>query len=78
MTNEARKRITSDFDAELYRALHLKSAETEKSVSYLVNDAVKMALSEDADDVLVFEARGPEPDYAFETVNNDLLSRGKS
>lgn len=77
MTNEALKRTTIYFDAELHRALRLKAVETEKSVSDLVNDAVRMAFSEDADDVLAFEAREPEPDYSFEVVLKDLRRRGK-
>ena len=55
-----------------------KSAETERSISALVNDAVKMSLAEDADDLAVFEARAAEPDLRFEDVIKDLRKRGKS
>ncbi len=77
MANEALKRTTVYFNAEMHRALRLKSVETEQSMSDLVNDAVRMALSEDADDVLAFEAREPEPDYSFERVLKDLRRLGK-
>jgi hypothetical protein len=43
----------------------------------LVNDAVKLSLSEDADDLAAFEARSAEPNLRFEDVVKDLRKRGK-
>ena len=74
---DSTKRATVYFDAEIHRALRLKAAETERSVSDLVNDAVKTSLAEDAEDVTAFELREPEPDLPFETVVKDLKRRGK-
>jgi len=71
------KRATVYFDAEIHRALRLKAAETERSVSDLVNDAVKASLAEDAEDLTAFELREPEPDLPFESVVKDLKRRGK-
>ena len=71
------KRATVYFDPALHRALRLKAAETERSISALVNEAVKAALSEDVDDLEAFELREKEPDYAFEDVVRDLRRRGK-
>lgn len=71
------KRATVYFDAEIHRALRLKAAETERSVSELVNDAVRASLAEDAEDLTAFELREPEPDLPFETVVKDLKRRGK-
>ena len=71
------KRATVYFDPALHRALRLKAAETERSISALVNEAVKAALSEDVDDLEAFELRENEPDYAFEDVVRDLRRRGK-
>ena len=73
----ATKRATVYLDSQIHRALRLKSAETERSISELVNDAVKMSLSEDADDIAVFEARAGEPNLRFEDVVKDLRKRGK-
>lgn len=64
-------------DATVHRALRLKAAETDQSVSVLVNDAVKLSLAEDADDLETIAARAPEPSLAFETVVRDLRRRGK-
>ena len=77
MPEQAQKRATVYFDPALHRALRLKAAETDCSVSDLVNDAVRQALAEDADDFAAFEAREGEADYLFEDVVKDLKRRGK-
>jgi hypothetical protein len=71
------KRATIYFDPDLHRALRLKAAETEQSVSELVNLAVKLTLAEDVEDLAAFEARAHEPNLPFEEVLNDLRQRGK-
>jgi hypothetical protein len=71
------KRATIYFDPSLHRALRLKAAETDSSISDLVNLAVRATLAEDAVDFEAFEAREKEPDYAFESVVKDLKRRGK-
>ena len=77
MRKIAQKRATVYFDPHLHRALRLKAAETDRSISELVNEAVKAALAEDADDIEAFEDREKEPEYAFEDVVKDLKRRGK-
>jgi len=77
MSESAQKRATVYFDPYLHRALRLKAAATDRSISELVNDAVKAALAEDASDIEAFEIREKEPDYAFEDVVKDLKRRGK-
>ncbi|MCK9378429.1 MAG: hypothetical protein M0P73_20105 [Syntrophobacterales bacterium] len=71
------KRATIYFDPDLHRALRLKAAETDQSVSDLVNRAVKLSLAEDVEDLAAFEARTHEPDLPFEDVLKDLRQRGK-
>jgi len=71
------KRATVYFDATIHRALRLKAAETEKSVSDLVNEAVRQSLAEDLEDLAAFEERASEPDLSFEDVLKDLKRRGK-
>jgi hypothetical protein len=77
MSETAQKRATVYFDPYLHRALRLKAAATDRSISELVNDAVKATLAEDASDIEAFEIREKEPDYAFEDVVKDLKRRGK-
>lgn len=64
-------------DPELHRALRIKAAETDRSISDLVSDAVRSALAEDAEDLLAFEERASEPDLLFETVVRALKADGK-
>ena len=71
------KRATVYFDPEVHRALRLKSAETDRSLSDLVNEAVRDSLIEDAEDLEAFEQRGSEPSLAFEDAVKDLRRRGK-
>ena len=73
----AQKRATVYFDADLHRALRIKAAETDRSISELINEAVKLALAEDAEDLAVFEDRAAEPNLPFEDVVKDLKRRGK-
>ena len=58
-------------------ALRLKAAETDQSVSDLVNDAVRLALAEDADDLAAFRERAKEPTLVFEDFVADLKRRGR-
>jgi hypothetical protein len=71
------KRATIYLDADLHRAARVKAAETETSVSDLVNAALRRSLAEDADDLGAFRARAKEPDLDFEAVVQDLRRRGK-
>ena len=75
--SEEPKRATVYFDPEIHRALRLKAAETDRPISDLVNDAVKLALAEDAEDLSTFEDRARERNLPFESVVKDLKKRGK-
>jgi hypothetical protein len=76
MTTKSR-RTTVYFDPALHRALRLKAAETDQSLSDLVNAAVRETLAEDSEDLEAFEARSSEPSLSFEDVLKDLKRRGK-
>jgi plasmid stability protein len=71
------KRATVYFEPEIHRALRLKAAATDRSISDMVNDAVKLALAEDAEDLTAFEERAKEKSVDFETVMRSLRRRGK-
>lgn len=74
--NNTQKRATVYFEAGLHRALRLKSAATDRSLSEIVNEAVKFSLAEDAEDLAAFEERAKEPNLAFEDVLKDLKRSG--
>jgi predicted transcriptional regulator len=71
------KRTTIYLEPELHRALKIKAAETDRSISELVEEAVRSSLAEDAEDLAAFEERGGEPDLPFEQVVKDLRRRGR-
>jgi hypothetical protein len=69
-------RTTVYLKPKIYRALKIKGATTDRSVSKLVNAAVVEALREDALDLEAFEKRAKEPARPFEKVLEDL-KRGR-
>jgi plasmid stability protein len=71
------KRSTVYFDEDLHAALRLKAVHTHRSVSDIVNDAVRLALAEDQEDLAVFQERAGEPTLSYEELLNDLKSHGK-
>ena len=71
------KRATVYFDADVHRVLRLKAAQADKSVSDLVNDAVRFSLAEDAEDIAAFEERKKEKSISFEDALKKLRARGK-
>lgn len=71
------KRTTIYFDPLLHKALRVQSAETDRSISDLVNEAVRLSLAEDLEDIAAFAERAHEPDLPFADVLRDLQQRGK-
>ncbi|MGH9682610.1 MAG: CopG family transcriptional regulator [Candidatus Acidiferrales bacterium] len=68
----ASQRKTVYFSPELFRALKVKAAMTDRSLSDLVNEAVQHSLREDAIDVRALRHRAKEPGRAFSKVVRDL------
>ncbi len=75
--NTKTKRATIYLDSELHKALRIKAAETERSISELVNNAIKYSLAEDSIDLAAFDERKDEPVVAFEDVLKKLKKNGK-
>jgi plasmid stability protein len=72
------KRSTIYLDPDLHRALRIKAIHTHRSMSDLVNDAVRMALREDQEDLAAFEKRAGEPTMTYEELLQDLRAHGKT
>jgi hypothetical protein len=77
MTSHTSKRATVYFEPALHQAVRLKAAQTDRSVSQIVNDAVRMALREDQEDLQAFEDRVAEPEMSYEALLKDLKAHGK-
>jgi plasmid stability protein len=71
------KRSTIYFEPELHKALRLKAASTHRSISDLVNEAVRQALQEDQEDLIAFDERKTEPTLTYEELLNDLKAHDK-
>lgn len=75
--NEPARRSTVYLDPALHRALRIKAVHTRRSMSELVNDAVRLALREDQEDLAAFEERVSEPTVSYEELLKDLRKHGK-
>jgi len=71
------KRSTIYLDPELHRAVKLKSAHSNRSISDIVNDSLRSALREDEEDLAAFEERAPEPVMSYEALLSKLKADGK-
>ena len=76
MTTQA-KRATVYLDPELHKALRLKAVETSRSISELVNNAIREALAEDAEDIAAFEERSREPLISYDEMVKRLKRDGR-
>ena len=72
-----KKRATILLDSDLHRALRVKAAIAKRSISDLVNDAVRLNFAEDAEDLAAYRARGEEPGLDLDESLKDLRRRGK-
>lgn len=75
--NTALKRATVYFDPSMHQALRHKALETSRSVSDLVNEAVRLSLAEDAEDLAAFAERVHEPLVSYETMLQELKANGR-
>lgn len=67
---------TIEFDPQVHRALREKAEETERTLSDLVDEAVRLSLAEDAEDLAAFEERRDEPELPFDELVRELQRRG--
>lgn len=71
------KRSTIYLEPELHKAVRLKSAHTNRSISDIVNDSLREALREDQEDLEAFEKRAKEPAMSYEALLAKLKADGK-
>lgn len=74
---DAMKRSTIYFEPQLHAALRVKADHSNRTISELVNDAVRAALAEDREDLDAFEGRATEPGISYEALLKDLKAHGK-
>jgi hypothetical protein len=69
-------KATLYLDPKVLKAAKIKAAHTDKTLSHVVNEAVKLALREDAIDYEALEKRAKEPVRSLEAVLKDLKRDG--
>jgi hypothetical protein len=69
-------RATIYFSVDIHKALRLKAAATHRSMSEMVNEAVKDALAADAADLDAITLLGDEPVTSFDSFVSGLRQRG--
>ena len=75
--NQTARRATVYFEPELHHALRVKAAHSQRTVSEIVNEAVKLALREDEEDLAAIKSRGKERTMTYEQLLKDLKTHGK-
>jgi hypothetical protein len=70
-------RATNYFHADLHKTLRLKAADTHRSISEIVNDAVRQSMHEDREDLEAVRNRIAEPTMTCEALLEDLKAYGK-
>lgn len=71
------KRSTIYLDPMLHHALRLKSLETSRSMSEIINEALRESLAEDATDLAVFDERADESLISYEQMVKRLKQDGR-
>jgi len=71
------KRSTIYLEPALHQALRHKALETSRSMSEIINEAVREALAEDAEDLAIFEERLNEPLVSYEQMVKRLKKDGR-
>ena len=75
--SELSKRSTVYFEPSIHQALRLKAAATHVSLSELIDEAVRLLMREDQEDLNAFSERVKEPEMSYEALLNDLKKHGK-
>ena len=74
---ELSKRSTVYFDPALHQALRMKAATTHLSISELIDDAVRLFMREDQEDLQAVVERAGEAEMSYSDLLNDLKKHGK-
>ena len=71
------KRATVYLDSDIHKVLKVRAAETEQSISEIVNEALRHELAEDQADLAAFAKRAKEPAISYEKLLKKLKADGK-
>ncbi|MBD1390726.1 ribbon-helix-helix domain-containing protein [Neiella sp. HB171785] len=71
------KRSTVYFEPAIHQALKVRAASTNVSVSELIDEAVRLLMREDQEDLQALSARADEEEISYEALLDDLKKHGK-
>ncbi len=71
------KRSTVYFEPAIHQALKMKAASSDVSISELIDEAVRLLMREDQEDLRAISERSSEPEISYEALLNDLKAHGK-
>ena len=71
------KRSTIYFEPDIHQALKVRAASSHLSVSELVDEAVRLLMNQDQEDLAAFSEREGEKEISYEALLNDLKKHGK-
>ncbi len=71
------KRSTVYLEPRLHQALKIKSIETSRSMSELINDSLRESFAEDLEDLAAFEERADESLISYEQIIKRLKKDGR-
>lgn len=75
--SELSKRSTVYFEPAIHQALKMRAASAQLSISELVDEAVRLMMNEDQEDLAAYSARKNEREISYESLLNDLKKHGK-
>ena len=75
--SDTSKRSTIYFEPEVHQALKIRAASSHLSISEIVDEAVRVLMSEDQEDLKTFSERVNEPEISYEALLSDLKNHGK-
>jgi len=71
------KRSTVYFEPSIHNALKMRAASSDTSISELVDEAVKLLMKEDQEDLAAIRQRSNESEISYEELLNSLEADGK-
>ena len=71
------KRSTVYFEPAVHQALKVRAATSHHSISEIVDEAVRLLMLEDQEDLQAFSERVNEPELTYEELLADLKKHGK-
>ncbi len=75
--SELSKRATVYFDPDVHKALKVRAATANLSLSELMDEAARLLMQEDEADLRVYADRVAEPEITYEALLKDLKKHGK-